>query len=37
MGTYSAHQKSSDRVRETVQLYAVVTYTFVTELNKIMM
>jgi len=34
---YSAHQKSGDRVTETVQLYVVITYTIVSELGKIMM
>ena len=33
---YSAHQKSGDRVRETVEFYVVITYTFVSELSKIM-
>jgi len=35
--TYSAHQKSGDRVTEIVQFYVVITYTFVSELSKIMM
>jgi len=34
---YSAHQKSGDRVKETIQFYVVITYTFVSELSKIMM
>jgi len=33
----SAHQKSVDRVTETVQFFVVITYTFVSELSKIMM
>jgi len=37
---YSAHQKSGNRVTETVQFYVVITYTstftFVSELNKTM-
>jgi len=33
---YNAHQKSGDRVTETVKFY-VITYTFVSELSKIMM
>jgi len=31
---YSAHQKSGDRVTETVQFYVVITYIFVSELSK---
>jgi len=34
---YSAHQKSGDRVTETVQFYVVIAYTFMSELSKIMM
>jgi len=34
---YSAHQQSGDRVTETVHFYVVITYTFVSELSKIMM
>ena len=34
---HSAHQMSGDRVTETVQFYVVITYTFVSELSKIMM
>jgi len=35
--TYSANQKSGDRVTKTVQFYVVIAYTFVSELGKIMM
>jgi len=31
----SGHQKSGDRITETVQFYVVITYTFVLELSKI--
>ena len=34
---YSAHQKSGDRVTETVQFSVVIAYTFVSELGKIIM
>jgi len=34
---YSAYQTSGDRVIETVQLHVVITYTFVSELSKVMM
>jgi len=30
---YSAHQKSGDRVTETVQFYVVITFIFVSELS----
>ena len=34
---YSAHQKSGERVTETVQFYVVITLTFVSDLSKIIM
>jgi len=34
---YSTHQKSGDRVTETVQFYVVITFTFISGLSKIMM
>ena len=31
---YSAHQKSGDRVKNAIQFYGVITYTFVLKLRK---